>query len=107
MSNWLAAKWRWLVGGLATAAIFLVAALVGRKNRNGEVRLAVAEHELRRAQESGQLAEARVLEMSAKQRAIAEDILKERTRRGLLEDEWEKMDVEEVRRRLRALGLLK
>jgi hypothetical protein len=107
MKEWLASKWKWLTGALAVLLVAATAFLVGRRRKTGEIDLAVAQHELERAVGDGKKAEAKVFELSVKQREIAEDILREKTRRAGLETEWESLDAEEVRRRLRDLGLLK
>jgi hypothetical protein len=87
--------------------VLATAFLVGRRRRSGEIDLAIAEHELKKATEAGQVAEAKVVELSAKQREIAEDILREKVRRAGLETAWEDLSDEEINRRLRDLGLLK
>jgi hypothetical protein len=107
MKEWLSKAWKWLVGGVAGGLVLVAAFFLGRQRRNGEIDLAVAEHDLKRATDEGKKAEAKVVQLSVKQREIAEEILREKVRRAGMTTEWENLDAEEVRRRLRAMGLLK
>lgn len=107
MKEWLSKAWKWIATGVAGGIFLLVAFFLGRQRRNGEVDLAVAEHDLKRAADDGKKAEAKVIELSVKQREIAEEILREKVRRAGMTTEWENLDAEEVRRRLRDMGLLK
>lgn len=84
-----------------------LAFLVGRRKRNGDVRLEVAQHELKKAIEAGDAAQKKVDVLRTKQLEIASDIVEEAARRTGINSEWEKLSDDEVNARLRALGLLK